>query len=96
MPTYRKVLQQARQRLYEAGQGEQAAQLLMLELASLDAHNLYMEYDEEVPGELLERFEQGICRMEKGERFIADYELIKIAGILDVPVSFFFPGAEDK
>lgn len=67
MPTYRKVLQQARQRLYEAGQGEQAAQLLMLELASLDAHNLYMEYDEEVPGELLERFEQGICRMEKGE-----------------------------
>lgn len=37
-----------------------------------------------------------ICRMEKGERFIADYELIKIAGILDVPVSFFFPGAEDK
>ena len=67
MPTYRKVLQQARQRLYEAGQGEQAAQLLMLELASLDAHNLYMEYDEKVPGELLERFEQGICRMEKGE-----------------------------
>ena len=47
MPTYRKVLQQARQRLYEAGQGEQAAQLLMLELASLDAHNLYLEYDEE-------------------------------------------------
>ena len=37
-----------------------------------------------------------ICRMEKGERFIADYELIKIAGILDVPVSFFFPSAEDK
>ena len=67
MPTYRKVLQQARQRLYEAGQGEQAAQLLMLELASLDAHDLYMEYDEKVPGELLERFEQGICRMEKGE-----------------------------
>ena len=69
MPTYRKVLQQARQRLYEAGQGEQAAQLLMLELASLDAHNLYMEYDEEVPGELLERFEQGICRMEKASRW---------------------------
>ena len=64
MPTYRKVLQQARQRLYEAGQGEQAAQLLMLELASLDAHNLYMEYDEDVPGELLDRFEQGICRLE--------------------------------
>lgn len=32
-----------------------------------------------------------ICRMEKGERFIADYELIKIAGILGVPVAFFFP-----
>lgn len=37
-----------------------------------------------------------ICRMEKGERFIADYELIKIAGILGVPVAFFFPSAEDK
>ena len=46
MATYRKVLQQARQRLYEAGQGEQAAQLLMLELANMEAHNLYMEYDE--------------------------------------------------
>ena len=36
MATYRKVLQQARQRLYEAGQGEQAAQLLMLELANME------------------------------------------------------------
>lgn len=67
MATYREVLQQARQRLYEAGQGEQAAQLLMLELANLEAHNLYMEYDEPVDPELLARFEEGICRMEKGE-----------------------------
>lgn len=37
-----------------------------------------------------------ICRMEKGERFIADYELIKIAGILGVPVASFFPFAEDE
>ena len=67
MATYRKVLQQARQRLYEAGQGEQAAQLLMLELANMEAHNLYMEYDEPVDPRLLTRFEEGICRMEKGE-----------------------------
>ena len=67
MATYRKVLQQARQRLYEAGQGEQAAQLLMLELANMEAHNLYMEYDEPVDPGLLTRFEEGICRMEKGE-----------------------------
>lgn len=31
-----------------------------------------------------------ICRMEKGERFIADYELIKIAAVLEVPVSALF------
>ena len=37
-----------------------------------------------------------ICRRETGERFIADSEFSKIAGILDVPVSFFFPDAEDK
>ncbi|WP_394267439.1 helix-turn-helix domain-containing protein [Anaerotignum sp.] len=37
-----------------------------------------------------------ICRMEKGERFIADYELIKIAGILGVSVASFFPLAEDE
>ena len=69
MPTYRKVLQQARQRLYEAGQGEQAAQLLMLELASLDAHNLYMEYDEEVPGELLERLSRASAAWKKASRW---------------------------
>ena len=67
MASYRQVLREAKERLYAAGQGEQAAQLLMLELANLEAHNLYMEYDEEVPQGLLEAFEAGIRRMEQGE-----------------------------
>ncbi len=67
MASYRQVLREAKERLYEANQGEQAAQLLMLELSNLQAHNLYMEYDEEVPSELLQAFEQGIARMEQGE-----------------------------
>ena len=67
MVSYRQVLREAKERLYAAGQGEQAAQLLMLELANLEAHNLYMEYDEEVPQDLLEAFEAGIRRMEQGE-----------------------------
>lgn len=67
MASYRQVLREAKERLYAAGQGEQAAQLLMLELANLEAHNLYMEYDEEVPQDLLEAFEAGIRRMELGE-----------------------------
>lgn len=67
MPSYRQVLREAKERLYEANQGEQAAQLLMLELANMQAHNLYMEYDEEVPAELLKAFEEGIRRMEQGE-----------------------------
>lgn len=33
----------------------------------MEAHNLYMEYDEPVDPGLLTRFEEGICRMEKGE-----------------------------
>lgn len=67
MASYREVLRQARERLYQAGQGEQAAQLFMLELTNLKAHNLYMEYDEEVDRDLLKEFEAGIVRMEKGE-----------------------------
>ena len=67
MASYRQVLREAKERLYAAGQGEQAAQLLMLKLANLEAHNLYMEYDEEVPQGLLEAFEAGIRRMEQGE-----------------------------
>ena len=67
MASYRQVLREAKERLYAAGQGEQAAQLLMLELANLEAPNLYMEYDEEVPQDLLEAFEAGIRRMEQGE-----------------------------
>ena len=67
MASYRQVLREAKERLYAAGQGEQAAQLLMLELANLEAHNLYMEYDEDVPQDLLEAFEAGIRRMEQGE-----------------------------
>lgn len=67
MASYRQVLREAKERLYAAGQGEQAAQLLMLELANLEAHNLYMEYDEGVPQDLLEAFEAGIRRMEQGE-----------------------------
>lgn len=67
MPSYRQVLREAKERLYEANQGEQAAQLLMLELANMQAHNLYMEYDEEVPEKLLAAFEEGIQRMEQGE-----------------------------
>ena len=36
-----------------------------------------------------------ICRMEKGARFIADYELIKIAAVLEVPVATLFLSEDD-
>ena len=67
MASYRQVLREPKERHYAAGTGAQAAKLLLLELANLDAHNLYMEYDEEVPQDLLEAFEAGIRRMEQGE-----------------------------
>lgn len=67
MATYKQILRDAQKRMVEQDMGDQAAQLYLLELANLEAHDLYMEMDREMPEHLIERYENGIQRMLEGE-----------------------------
>lgn len=76
MATYRSVLKDAQRRMDEAGYGEQAAQLYMLELTNQSNHNLYMEMDETIDDELSKQYQAGIERMIGGEPlgYVLGYE----------------------
>lgn len=67
MITFKQALRQARQAMIEADRGDQAAQLYLLELANLRAHDLYMEMDREMDEELYTQYQAGIKRMLAGE-----------------------------
>ncbi|MCR0567814.1 peptide chain release factor N(5)-glutamine methyltransferase [[Clostridium] innocuum] len=66
MSSYHSVLKHAQARMEEAGYGEQSALLYMLELTNKEAHNLYMEFEEEMQPELEEVYEAGIQRLLTG------------------------------
>ncbi|MCC2833220.1 peptide chain release factor N(5)-glutamine methyltransferase [[Clostridium] innocuum] len=66
MSTYHTVLKNAQKRMEEAGYGEQSALLYLLELTNKEAHNLYMEFDEEMDAELETAYEAGIQRLLTG------------------------------
>ncbi|MEG0290260.1 MAG: peptide chain release factor N(5)-glutamine methyltransferase [Erysipelotrichaceae bacterium] len=67
MSTYKEVLKEAEKRLSNAECGEQAAFMLMLELAGMEAHNLYSEFDQPMDETCKEKFLKGIERLEKNE-----------------------------
>lgn len=67
MATYRQVLKKAQEKMEAADRGEQAAFLYLLELTNKEAHNLYMEYDEEMSEQDIKIFEEGIERLVAGE-----------------------------
>lgn len=67
MKTYKEVLKQAQERMDAANRGEQAALLYLLELTNMEAHNLYMEYDNEMPQELIQTYEKGIEELIDGK-----------------------------
>ena len=67
MASYREVLHKAKQEMEAAGHGEQAALFYMLELTNKEAHNLYMEYEEEMPLDIQSAYEAGIKRLVAGE-----------------------------
>lgn len=67
MASYRKVLHKAKQEMEAAGRGEQAALFYMLELTNKEAHNLYMEFEEEMPLDIQSAYEAGIKRLVAGE-----------------------------
>lgn len=67
MSTYKQILKDAQKRMVEADMGEQAAQVYLLELANMESHDLYMEFENNMPTALITQYEEGIQRMLKGE-----------------------------
>lgn len=63
MPSYQEVIRSASKRLEEKGISSQTAMLYMLELAQMESYNLYLEYQNEIPEELLNRYEEGVMRI---------------------------------
>ena len=67
MPTFRQALKEGQKILQEANCGDQAAQLFLVELANLRAHDLYLEMDQPMESALYEQYQEGIERMKQGE-----------------------------
>lgn len=76
MASFRSELIHAQRRMEEAGYGEQAAQLYLLELSNEHHHDLYMEMDQEMSAELCGQYRSGIERMIGGEPlgYVLGYE----------------------
>ena len=76
MPSYKEVLKKAQQELKEVGVYEQTAQLLMLELANQSAADLYMCYEEEMPSDLLNKYQEAFVRLKNQEplQYILGYQ----------------------
>lgn len=77
MSTFRECLKKAQKKMVELGYSENAPMLLMMELASMEAHSLYMEYESEMDKELEAKFNEGFERLLTGEplQHILGYEM---------------------
>ena len=73
---YRDYIREGKERLYKAGQGEQAATLLMVELCRQKGINLYMDMDEEILDAIRVDYLEAIHEMEKGKplSYVLGYE----------------------
>lgn len=76
MITWHDLLKEGKERLYQAGNSEQAAMLLLNELCRHQNINLYMHLDDEADGPVATDYLEGIHRMEKGEPlgYVLGYE----------------------
>lgn len=76
MITWHQLLQEGKERLYQANQSDQAALLLLNELCSHRNINLYMVMDEPVNEQVQTDYLEAIHRMEKGEPlgYVLGYE----------------------
>ena len=74
--TYRELIHEGQRRLYDAGQGDQAAQLLMAELCRQKNINLYLEMEEEADAELAALYLKDVALMEEGQplSYVLGYE----------------------
>lgn len=73
---YREYLKEGKERLFQANQSEQAAQLLMVELCRQKNINLYMMMDEEIDEELATDYLEAVHQMELGKplSYVLGYE----------------------
>lgn len=76
MITYHQLLKEAKKRLYNAGQSEQSALLLLNELCSHTGVNLYVEMDNAADPVIQTEYLEAVHRMEKGEplSYVLGYE----------------------
>ncbi|MDO4467051.1 MAG: peptide chain release factor N(5)-glutamine methyltransferase [Bacillota bacterium] len=74
--TYHELIMQGRERLFAAGQGEQAAQLLMVEYCNQKGINLYLEMENEIGEELKNVYLKAVEEMEQGKPmgYVLGYE----------------------
>ena len=74
--TFRDYINEGKERLYQAGQGEQAAQLFMVELCRKHNVNVYADMEKSVPEDIRVDYLEGIHRMELGEPlgYVLGYE----------------------
>lgn len=74
--TFHELLNEAKERLYQAGQGEQAAQVLMVEYCCQRNINLYMEMDQPMPEDLEVDYLEAVHKMELGQPlgYVLGYE----------------------
>ena len=73
---YREYIKEGRERLYKSGQGEQAAQLLMVELCRHKGINLYLDMEEPIDESIRVDYLEAIHEMEKGKplSYVLGYE----------------------
>lgn len=76
MITWHALLKEGKERLYQAGNSDQAALLLLTELCRAKNLNLYMIMDEKADPEIETDYLEGIHRLEKGEPlgYVLGYE----------------------
>lgn len=74
--TFHELINEGKERLYKAGQGEQAAQVLMVELCRQKNINLYMEMEQECCEDLKVDYLEAVHQMESGEPlgYVLGYE----------------------
>lgn len=74
--TYHQYLNEGKERLYKANQGEQAAMFLMVELCRKKGINLYVSMEEEMDEEVRVDYLEGIALMERGKPlgYVLGYE----------------------
>lgn len=76
MTTWHTLLREGKDRLYQAGNSDQAALLLLNELCRAKDLNLYMVMDEEADPDIATDYLEGIHRLEQGEPlgYVLGYE----------------------